>query len=76
MREEVANLYNGPKWKQRVHRMSEKQIYAIFMKETEKGRLLAAQHRKKLEDEAEELLRTVRPAPEQLLLDLGIRRER
>ena len=69
MREEVANLYNGPKWKQRVHRMSEKQIYAIFMKETEKGRQLKLEHAKKIED----TLSMIRPAPEQLLLDLGIK---
>ena len=46
MRDTLVTLYKGEKWKNRVYRMSEKQVYAIYMRKTEEGRRLRNEYNK------------------------------
>lgn len=38
-RQYVYNLYDGPKWKKRVEKMSDDQIVAIYLKHLDEGQM-------------------------------------
>lgn len=51
MRQEIAKMYSGPRWKRRVAKMKEKQVTAIYFREQKRREEAAKQPKEPVDDE-------------------------
>jgi hypothetical protein len=51
MRQEIAKLYSGPKWKRRVAKMPDDQVTAIYFREQKRKEEAKKQPKEQADDE-------------------------
>lgn len=51
MRQEIAKMYSGPRWKRRVAKMKEEQVTAIYFREQKRREEEAKQPKEQVDDE-------------------------